>query len=173
MRLVGQLANALSQRHAVRYELHARTGDRTADAIARLDTLPDHRWDVVVTSLGVNDVTGGVSLERWLAQQRELRRRLVDRHRARTVVVSGLPPMGRFPALPRPLRGFLGRRATRFTRALQLDIAATRDALFLPVDFALDTSAMASDGFHPGPPVYRAWASHVAALLEDRPDRGD
>jgi hypothetical protein len=35
--------------------------------------------------------------------------------------LSGLPPMHRFPALPQPLRWYIGSRARDFDRALAAD----------------------------------------------------
>jgi len=84
--------------------------------------------------------------------------------------VSGLPPMGQFPLLPRPLRTVLGRRAQRFDQRLQELARAWGNASYVSLEFPMDASKMASDGFHPGPEVYDAWAGRVAdALQRDMP----
>jgi len=60
--------------------------------------------DAVVTSLGVNDVTGDVGVARFLELQARLHALLREQFGARLVLASGIPPMDRFPALPQPLR---------------------------------------------------------------------
>ena len=48
--------------------------------------------------------------------------------------------------------------------ALAADLAQEEDALHLPLVFIGEVEGMARDGFHPGPPIYRAWAERVDAL---------
>ncbi len=70
--------------------------------------------------------------------------------------------MAGFPALPQPLRWYLGRRARQLDRLLERDLAAEPGCRFLPLRFPHDPGLMAPDGFHPGPRVYRAWGRQVA-----------
>lgn len=163
--LSGQLVQGLASAFHVHWRLEAQTGATTRSTLARLRQLESGPFDVVVTSLGVNDVTGLVPLRRWLAQQRQLRDLLRQRLGARLIVASGLPPMHGFPALPRPLRDYLGDRATRFDQALAIDLARAPGCAFLSVRFTEDPGQMASDGFHPGPMVYAEWARRLAALI--------
>ena len=65
--------------------------------------------------------------------------------------------MHEFPALPQPLRWYLGERAKDFNRAL-MNLSESRGAVFVPLDFSADGGGMATDGFHPGPSIYRQWA---------------
>jgi lysophospholipase L1-like esterase len=81
------------------------------------------------------------------------------------ILLSALPPMHRFPALPQPLRAYLGAQARRFNTALQ-DFAATQDdCIWVPLEMGTDVSLMASDGFHPGAAAYAAWAEHLASWV--------
>ena len=50
--------------------------------------------------LSVNDVTSGMPRAVWLRQQSTLRRRLRAELGVSRLLVSGVPPMGGFPALP-------------------------------------------------------------------------
>ena len=102
----------------MRWTLLVLTGATTADMLARLRHGPAQGYDVVVTSLGVNDVTGRVSLSDWRRRQGELVDLLTTGFGARHVLLSGLPPMHRFPALPQPLRWYVGSRARDLDRAL-------------------------------------------------------
>lgn len=162
--LAGQLVAELANAHEVHWRLHARTGHTVADATAALAAIDGERYDVAVTSVGVNDATKRLAPEQFAARMARLVDILRTRHGARRVVASGLPPMHRFPALPQPLRTFIGAHARRLDEALAALAARRDDLTYVPLAFdpALDAGAMAEDGFHPGPPAYRAWAHHLA-----------
>ena len=83
----------------------------------------------------------------------------------RLILMSGLPPIDKFPALPQPLRWYLGKRADRFNADLQKEIQNETGTVFLNLRFSQDIDAMASDGFHPGPAVYARWAKAAAEMI--------
>ncbi|WP_038776400.1 SGNH/GDSL hydrolase family protein [Burkholderia pseudomallei] len=166
--LAGQLVRALAPFHRVEWRLLARTGATTRDLLDWLDAEPDARFDAVVTSLGVNDVTDGVPPARWLDAQAALVERLTARFGAAHVVLTAVPPMHRFPALPQPLRWYLGLRAARLNAALSRWAAGRPACEFLRVDMPLTRDAMASDGFHPGTQACEAWAGQAAAAIRRR-----
>jgi lysophospholipase L1-like esterase len=163
--LSGQLAAALAPRYRVEWQLAAKTGATTMSTLGQLALLGAVQFDVAVTSLGVNDVVSAVGLATWRREQRQLRAVLRESFGVRQLIVSGLPPMSVFPALPQPLRWYLGRRARQFDSVLAEDLVEEDDVAFLPLDFACDVQLMATDGYHPGPAGYRAWAQRVAALV--------
>ena len=166
--LCGRLVEALSQRFGVDWELHAKTGATTYSTLDYLRRLERVSFDLAITSLGVNDITGGTSLTRWLDMQRELRALLREKFSTRLILVSGLPPMGLFPALPQPLRWYLGRRADELDAKLELDLDGETDSVFIDLRFGMGRDAMATDGFHPGPPVYAEWARRASGLALSR-----
>ncbi|MEO1493599.1 MAG: SGNH/GDSL hydrolase family protein [Pseudomonadota bacterium] len=164
--LSGQLAARLAERRAITWRLIAQTGWTTAEALAALPEPDGSRFDLAVISLGVNDVTTEVRIP----DQRRDYGRLIDRlkrdYGVSTVIASGLPPIGQFPALPQPLRWYLGLQGQAFDQALSA-FAETRDDLHhFPLILDLGVDAMAEDGFHPGPEVYAAWADLLAAFIE-------
>jgi lysophospholipase L1-like esterase len=169
--LAGQLVEALATDRAVAWRLHAHTGATTADVLASLDALDGTHWDVAVTSLGVNDAVSGVGPRVFAARQARLADALRERFGARLLAASGLPPMHRFPMLPQPLRAFLGGKAKRLDGELAALAANRDDFLHLPLLFSahLDQRAMAEDGFHPGPSMYREWARALAARILAHP----
>ncbi|MEJ6403727.1 SGNH/GDSL hydrolase family protein [Yoonia sp. 2307UL14-13] len=168
--LLGHVTRGLSPVASVSFELIAKTGARTGDVLEWLPDVPDGPYDVVVTALGVNDVTKAVPLRRWLHQQETLITRLRQDFGARRIVVSGLPPVSQFPLLPQPLRWTVGRRAEMFDRALVGLVSSHDDCVYLKADMELDHSNMSPDGFHPGPEVYARWAEKVvAAVMADPP----
>ena len=164
--LAGRLAVALAPTFHLHWKLLAFSGATTADMLDRLRGEAAAHYDVVVTSLGVNDVTGRRSLATWRRQQLEMVELLAVRFGARQILLSGLPPMHRFPALPQPLRWYIGSRARDFDRVLA-EVAASRPGCeFLALGHEMmDASAMASDGFHPGPPIYALWAREAARRI--------
>ncbi|AGK49119.1 GDSL-like Lipase/Acylhydrolase family protein [Burkholderia thailandensis MSMB121] len=166
--LVGQLVRALAPFHRVEWRLLARTGATTRDLLDWLDAEPDAHVDAVVTSLGVNDVTDGVPPPRWRDTQAALVERLTTRFGAAHVILTAVPPMHRLPALPQPLRWYLGLRAGRLNAVLSRWAAGQPACEFLRVDMPLTRDAMASDGFHPGARACAAWAEQAAAAIRRR-----
>ena len=170
--LVGQLAAHLAAGLGRDVVWHAVgvTGARLAELLPRVASCAAARVDVCVVAAGVNDTTGLTSPRRYARDVR----RLVEGVRARfgagvPVVLAGVPPMERFPALPQPLRLALG------TRAALLDGAAQAAALGLPrvrhVPTVIQQAwGFCEDGYHPGPQGYAAWgqdlARHALAVLE-------
>ena len=119
----------------------------------------------MLTSLGVNDVTSGCSAGKFEQRQDQLASLLQNKFGATQIILSGLPPMGYFPALPQPLRWFLGSRATVLDFRLR-KIATERNLDYIEFEFDGDTSVVASDGYHPGPKVYEHWAGLAVELIQ-------
>jgi len=166
--LSGRLVAALSPHRRVHWQLEARTGRTTAQALRHVNTMPESQFDVVVTALGVNDVTSGMARRRWLRQQANMLATLRSRYGAGRILVTGVPPLGRFPLLPPLLRRVLGAEARRFDAGLAALCAGMNGVRHMPFDLDFDPAQMARDGFHPGPPAYAAWSAALAeVILED------
>ena len=116
-------------------------------------------------ALGVNDVTSGMSKLVWLRRQAALHRLLRQKFGVRHIYVSGLPPVAKFPLLPRLMQFVLGAEAVRFDAALEKLAIDQSDMTHVAFDLPFDPDLMATDGFHPGPDVYRAWAEILADLI--------
>lgn len=166
--LLGRLVEQLAIRHTVKWRLEARSGATTQSTLRHLAKVPAMEIDVATTSLGVNDVTSGAGLGRWLRNQAALRALLRGRFGARLIVVAGLPPVHLFPGLPQPLRWHLGLRAKEFDKALVRDLTTEPDCCFVPLNVTEDASAMAADGFHPGPEIYALWAQRISDCVRQR-----
>jgi lysophospholipase L1-like esterase len=177
--LAGHLARTLAARAKARvqWRLVARSGVTSAQCIALLDeahAAQPLQADLAVLVLGVNDVVDQVPSHRAVEAREALANRLRNVHGVAHVAFAPLPPVHRFPGLPQPLRWIAGADARRHDDALR-DWAAARagDVSHVPIDYALEAAAMAHDGFHPGPAVYRACgeaiAHHLAAWLAAHP----
>jgi lysophospholipase L1-like esterase len=163
--LLGQVVSRLAGRYRVEFDLRAKTGFTTTDILRQLGEMEPRDYDVVLTSLGVNDVLALASRSAWLARQAQLRDLLRSKFGVRLIVLSGLPPVHSFPALPQPLRWHLGNRATEFNEALGSAIVSEPDVRLINLRFEADVGMMASDGFHPGIPIYAEWGARAARLI--------
>lgn len=163
--LTGQFVSRLAQSHRVHWHLQAQTGATTASTIESLDYIPPGPYDIVLTGLGVNDVKNGVMLHHYRAQTRALYDRLQQDFGAKLIIASGMPPIRDFPVLPDPLRWALQRRADIFDAANRAITADLPGCHYLQGPTHLPPEHMASDGFHPGPPVYAAWANLAVAVV--------
>jgi phosphatidylglycerophosphatase C len=128
--------------------------------------------DAVVVVAGVNDLTRlrpGPAWRRDVAGLvAAIRLRLGGRP---TVLLAGLPPIHRFPALPWTVRWPLGAHARWLDHQLARLAGEEPDCHHLPVRRlpVEPTRFFAADRFHPSPVGYRVWsqalASQAAALL--------
>lgn len=169
--LSGRLAASLAPHFDLHWQLTAQTGYTTRDLLQKLAQQPPQRFDAVVLSLGVNDVTSPLRTQAWLAQQRALVGLLRQRFGAPHLVLTRVPPMHRFSALPQPLRQLLGWRAQGFNDALAVALCAWPEAAgceLLHVTPPTTPDALATDGFHPGEATYRQWADDVAQCIRAR-----
>ena len=166
--LSGQLAARLSADYQVIWKLIAKTGHKTKDVLSEIQKLSPEKYDVVVTSMGVNDVTHGTGMDRWISRQKQMIDTLHSKFNLRHIILSGVPPIHLFPALPQPLRWYFGQRAKQFNKALQKLADDHSMCEFVSIHFPLEPSYMADDGFHPGASAYYLWAEQLAAVIQDR-----
>lgn len=76
---------------------------------ATFEAAPASRFDVVIRSMGANDVTCLCSPQRWVQWQAQLAELITHRFAPNLLVQSAVPPMHACWALPQPLRWFMGR----------------------------------------------------------------
>lgn len=168
--MAGRLAERLYQRtgRCVVWQVDARSGAESSEVAALARRSPDLELaDLVVISVGVNDVKNLRSDTAYASGLQTLLEHVRSASRA-SIILLGLPPMERFPALPRPLADLLGARARR------LDRVGARVAAEFPgvirVPLALGSIAevvrpFAGDGFHPSAELHDHIARDVASRL--------
>ena len=172
----GQLAQSLAERTgaAVGWQLVATSGHTAGDAARALAGTTLQTADLLVTALGVNDVLDQTPPTRFLAALDEIHALAVTRAQVTHTWHCGLPPLGSFALLPRPLRWILGRDAAHLDHALRRHLAGQTTRLHLPLpdaprrpgrDDATPEGWMARDGFHPGLLGYRQWGRQVAEAI--------
>ena len=130
-----------------------------------LGDAPLARFDVVILSMGANDVTCLCSPQRWVQWQAQLAAIIVDRFAPRLLVHSAVPPMHSCMALPQPLRWFMGRWALEMNQLLfgLLSGQDTRTMHWHPE--TTTSNGMAADGIHPSSHGYAQWADGLSQLI--------
>ncbi len=172
--LAGQLTTLLAQRFSVDWQVIAKTGATTRSTSMSLIDMDPAPFDVIVTALGVNDLTHGVPLPVWARRQKALLGQLETQFSPRLIYMSGIPPLGKFPLLPQPLRWSLGRQAHRFDATLARLLSPLPGVHHVPFNKPLIPGQMAADGFHPGPDIYAIWAEEMASrIFSDWPHETD
>lgn len=168
MALSGQLTAALAQHHTLQWRLRATTGQTLSDVLQCVAQAPVEHFDVVVVAVGVNDATGRTRMAAWRQGLVRLVKLIQTQHAPRLILMSRLPPVHAFPALPQPLRWYLGWRSKQLSAAKMAVLADHPVCEVAAVEFPIEPSFMAEDGFHPGPPAYAMWARHLASLIRRR-----
>jgi lysophospholipase L1-like esterase len=164
--LLGQLVNNLKSHFNLSWALIAKTGAKTKDMTQMLETAKLARtFDIVITSLGVNDVTSLQKSKDWLNEQNKLHQYCFQKLGAKHIMVSGMPPMHQFPLLPQPLRWIMGSRAKEFDYLQASAIGKYTNRSYEPLSFDMEKSEMAADGFHPGPNIYLEWGLSVSKRI--------
>jgi len=164
--LTGNLVSVLARNNQVEWQLLAKSGYTTSDSLQMISKQPQQTFDIIVTSLGVNDVTGTLPASSWIEQQLALITLLRQQFNCQQILITQVPPMGQFPALPQPFRRYLGARATQFNRKLTTLIESQSDCQLIDFNSELNNEDMARDGFHPGPIIYQHWAEIVAEKIK-------
>lgn len=172
--LSGQFAQAWAERlgRPVRWAAVGKNGV-TAKTTRRilLPRVPEQPVDLIVVVLGVNDTKDLTPVPVWRRELLSLFRDLRQRTGPAPLLISGVPPMGQFPALPPPLRQFLGLRAAVMDEALQEAARRTPNASWVGGFGSVDPGMFCEDRFHPGPAGYAVWGARLAAQAPLLPAR--
>ena len=184
--LVGNLIPILTQQPAINthfsvlnWSLQATTGHTSFDILRRLYVMPAPNLpiDVMILSVGVNDTTSSVSVDKWQQQIENIITIVQRKFGVRELIFLSLPPMAQMPAIPAPLNNFVGAKASILDNTLQQVCAAHDGVTYMATDFArmidehsngtpIDIRVMfASDGFHPSSLMYGYWAQQLAELI--------
>ena len=164
--LSGQLLQLLQAQYQCAWALEAKSGYTSAQLIQHLEQLNPQAFDIAVVSIGVNDVTKPISVTAWMKNIEKIHALLTEKFSVNYVIYTAVPPMQQFPALPFPLRYFLGKTAQQMNQQLQAKYAQQKQSTVLSMQLPIERQYMASDGFHPSPVAYTLWAEHIIALIQ-------
>lgn len=165
-----QFAHCLAEQtgNAIAWRVEGESGLDIQAVLGRLRSLAEGTEpDLVLLSVGVNDVTGLSSEKLWAARLCEFFETFHRQWPKARALFTGLPPMGLFPLPPQPLRGTLGWRAATFDRIARDVIAGHAFALHVPTRIDPLTHDFCADGFHPSAESCNLWARELA-IIESR-----
>jgi lysophospholipase L1-like esterase len=161
--LAGATAAALSRRLSRRIIWRSQGKIGAGITRVREELLPmaiDNEYDIVVISVGVNDITSLMRSGHWARSLGVLLDAIGEKYPSAIVGLAGIPPLEGFPLLPFPLRSILGLRGRTFSRLARKEADARRNVVFLPLDFD-----PAPDNFHPSQTSYAEFGEAFAAKL--------
>jgi lysophospholipase L1-like esterase len=167
--MAGLVAQGLAERHGrpATWTVIGVSGATAGEATQLFAGRPElETADVVLISIGVNDTKNLHPARRWRRELGELLDAVLDAAPRADVLLFGIPPMDRLPALPRPLADFLGARSREFDR-IGREVAALRPRI-RRVEGELPPGRrewFASDGIHPSAVLHRQFADSVLGLL--------
>ena len=169
--LLGAVVSALQHQHQVHWRLEAQSGDTTSQVIQKTQKMVNQKYDVVVTSVGVNDVTRLMSARTWIKQQQQFYQLIQAKFQPELIIATGVPPMHLFPALPNPLSWLFGQYAKQMNLQLEKIVSKQKDMQWIEYDIQKYQSMnleMAKDGFHPSKEIYQIWGKEVADRILER-----
>ncbi len=168
--LLGQLLKILSPDYQVHYCLEATTGHNSKQIINALDNVAKQNFDVVISSVGVNDVTALKQPDQWLKLQQRLYQAVEERFHPQLLIISGVPPMNEFPALPFPLSWLFGQYSQKMNALLKNYVNTQANMRLIQYDlheYREKKLKMAKDGFHPSKEIYQLWAEKIAKHITE------
>lgn len=163
--LIGRLVASISESHEISWNLIAKTGDTSRKVLGRLEMAVKKPAEYVLLAIGVNDVTSLMNPKESIHNIEKAIAFLKTEFNANRILVSQIPPMHLFPALPQPLRWWLGIKAKKLNCELKIMTDNDEQCSFLEVALPFDKDYMAEDGFHPGGAAYELWGNYVAKVI--------
>ncbi|WP_441367014.1 SGNH/GDSL hydrolase family protein [Acinetobacter lwoffii] len=166
--LLGAILHELKDDFEIDWKLQAKTGDTSSKVIHALDQMEVQHYDVIVTSVGVNDVTKLIPVEVWIQKQEQLYSKIQQKFSPKLIIAAGVPPMNMFPALPNPLAWLFGQYAKQMNQQLENFVNQQVNMQWIEYDiekYRAMNLQMAADGFHPSKEVYTLWGQEVAGKI--------
>jgi lysophospholipase L1-like esterase len=130
--------------------------------------LPQQRFDAILLSVGVNDVLKLERSGRFRRQLLKLVRDLRTHSPDAVIAYLGLPPLGDFPKLRRPLRWIVGYRVRKFDAVAREALTRVPGVLHIPMRYHPRADMFANDGLHPSETSQRRLAKLIAGELTPR-----
>jgi len=166
-------ARRLAETRIVRLTNFAVSGAKTRDVLdGQLPPAERARPDLVLISVGANDVTHLTSVRSVRSDIVQIIRRLRAANPDVVIVMTGSPDMGAPPRVPGVLRPIAAWQTRRLNRMFE-SVARANDVTFAPIAaatgplFRRDHSLFADDRFHPNDRGYATWLPTLDRALGD------
>lgn len=159
-----QCAHALAKRlqRSVHWQLQGENGARAAQIRQSCPDLREFAPEIILISVGVNNVTSMQSPARWQAELGALIQHLHQQAPKARQIYLGVPPMAQFPLLSGALQRVMGERATCFDALMRQMLLALPYAMHVPVSLPPEENGFADDGYHPSSQSCRIFAGQLA-----------
>ena len=145
------------------WQVAGQAGATAGDVLATCRGIDDLKVDLILISMGINDVSRLTSLMRWQARIFDLIF-LIRQKGTPKIIFLGLPPMARFQALPQPLRAVCGVRARLMDAVLKRSVSGLDFAAHLDFETGAPAGAITEDGYHLTAEVQKALGARAASL---------
>ena len=136
-----------------------------------IEEQPSVDADAILVSIGGNDVFQLTPPWIWESDLVRCVKLLVRDGKKPLILFSPVPPVGRFPAIPNPLRLALGYWELLLQTSLTRVINSTDDAHLLGDRFPDGKEYFLEDGVHPSELAYTPWSEKLACktveLMQD------
>ena len=150
----------------IKWQKFSETGAKLAKINqSLLSRINNSSYDIILISVGVNDVTGLTHLSKWKAQLHFMLTTLKQQSPDSLIAISGIPPMHVFPLLPQPLRFLLGLRAKLFDEAIHKVVKEYEKVIHIPIEIDLNPKNFSDDGYHPSEYGCQKWGEDTAQLI--------
>ncbi len=145
----------------------------TSSEVSRrlIPTLPNEPFDVVILSVGVNDVTSLRTMRQWSRDLGGLLDQLRTHSSEAVIAVVGVPPLSSFPLLPQPLRAVIRIRARMFDDAAEFEVSKRNRMIYVSIDIDPAPDQFSPDSFHPSASSYKELGRLVATAIWSRLQR--
>lgn len=156
----------------INWSLYATSGHTSFQILRRLYALSPQKnhpsTDLMIISVGVNDITANLNLKKWQANLTAIITIAQRKFKTKRLIFISIPPMDLMPSIPYPLNKFIGKKVKDFDKILQQTCQAHQGVDYLDFDFNKTNPSryFAQDGFHPNAFTYREWAKKVSQFLQ-------
>jgi lysophospholipase L1-like esterase len=164
-------ARYLAENHKVTYRNVAIAGARTQDVLnTQVAKAISYKPDLVLLSIGANDVTHLTASAHVRESAQEIINRLIAANCNVKIVLTGSPAMGAVPRLPQPLRWLAGVRTDQLNKVF-VGLVNSNHLTFAPIaektgpQFERNHALFAADHFHPNDQGYATWVAVLNPAL--------
>jgi len=123
---------------------------------------PDENQDLVIVSMGGNDVFQLTPPWVWKNNINTCVELIIQKYKKALILFSPVPPVGRFPAIPKPLKFAFGFWEFLLQANLAQAINSMDNAYLLDERFPDGREYYLEDGIHPSTLAYDPWSEKLA-----------
>jgi acyl-CoA thioesterase-1 len=156
-------AELIAKSRTVTYQNFAVSGARVNDVLQKqLPQTTELKPDIVLISVGANDVTHLTKLSTVRSDTVKIVEELKSKNPAVKIILTGSPQMGSVLRFPQPTKYLAKLRTEKINNVFE-DIVREKELIFAPVAketgaaFAQNPSLFAADKFHPNTAGYDTW----------------